>query len=155
MIYDIDEIITQCVDEETGEVDTLKLDMLRLERNEKIENLALWYKDLVADARAVEDESRKLKSRADAEKRKAESLKEYLKMKLGGEKFKTSKCSISYRKSEKVEISADTDVNDFSERFKTTTVEVKPNKAAIKEYLKNGGIIDGCRLEETQNIQIK
>lgn len=155
MIYDIDEIITQCVDEETGEVDTEKLDMLTLERDTKIENLALWYKDLVADAQAVKAEARKLKERADSEEKKAESLKEYLKFKLDGEKFKTSRCAISYRKSEKVEISSDIDVNDFSERFKLTKVEVKPNKTAIKEYLKSGGTLDGCSLEETKNIQIK
>lgn len=155
MIYDIDDIILQCVDEETGEIDAEKLDALTIERDGKIENLALWYKDLIADASAVEVEAKKLKERADAEKRKAESLKSYLRLKLDGEKFKTSRCSISYRKSERVEISAGTDVNDFSERFKVTKIEVKPNKTAIKEYLKGGGTIDGCSLEETRNIQIK
>lgn len=154
MIYDIDEIILQCVDEETGEVDAERLDMLTLERDTKLENLALWYKDLIAEAKATAEESKKLKERAESKKRRADSLKNYLFTVLHGEKFKTSRCNVSYRKSKKVEIAADTDVNDFSERFKTMTVEVKPNKKAIKEYLENGGTLDGCRLEETQNIQI-
>lgn len=155
MIYEIDDIILQCVDEETGEVDVEKLDRLTMENDAKMENIALWIKDLKAEEAAVADEAKKLESRSKALGNKAESLKSYLAYKLGGRKFKTARCTISYRASAKVEIAPDCDVDNFSNRFKTTTVEIKPNKKAIKEYLQSGGKIEGCWLEKTRNIQIK
>lgn len=155
MIYDIDDLILQCADQETGEVDTEKLDHLTMENDAKIENIALWIKDLKAEEAAVAEEARKLTARSKTLGNKAENLKSYLNYKLHGEKFKTARCTISYRNSAKVEIAADCNVDDFSGRFKTTTVEVKPNKKAIKEYLQNGGKIDGCWLEKTRSIQIK
>lgn len=155
MIYEIDDIILQCVDEETGEVDVEKLDRLTMENDAKMENIALWIKDLKAEEAAVADEAKKLESRSKALGNKAESLKSYLAYKLGGRKFKTAKCTISYRTSAKVKVADDCDVNNFSERFKAITVEVKPNKSAIKEYLQNGGELEGCWLEKVKNIQIK
>lgn len=155
MIYNISDIIQQCVDEETGEVDSNRLDALIMERDRKIENLALWEKDLQAEADAIEKESRNLRERAEVTRRKAESIKNYLVTALHGEKFKTSRCSVSYRKSAAVEISPTCDLNELSSRFKTETVEVKPNKKAMKEYLQSGGKIDGVGLVERQNIQIK
>ena len=45
-LYEIDNAILECIDLETGEIiDTDKLDALQLERETKIENVALWIKD--------------------------------------------------------------------------------------------------------------
>ena len=49
------------VDEETGEITNLdELDALQLERDEKIENIALWVKNLTADAAAIKAEAQNL-----------------------------------------------------------------------------------------------
>lgn len=155
MIYDISCIVQQCMDEETGEIDSNKLDALIMERDKKIENLALWEKDLQAEADAIEKESRSLKERAETTRRKAESIKSYLTTALHGEKFKTPRCSVSYRKSVAVDISPECNLSELTGRFKTEIVEIKPNKKAMKEYLQNGGKIDGVSLAEKQNIQIR
>ena len=42
-IFEIDEAILECVDLETGEIiDAERLDALQMERDKKIENVALW-----------------------------------------------------------------------------------------------------------------
>ena len=52
-LYEINEQIMACIDSETGEViDPEKLNDLQIAKDEKIENLALWYKDLLAEANA-------------------------------------------------------------------------------------------------------
>ena len=49
-LYEIDEQILNCIDQETGEIlDTEKLEQLQIDRNDKIENLILWIKDLKAE----------------------------------------------------------------------------------------------------------
>ena len=42
-LYDIDAAILDCVDQETGEIlDPEKLDALQMEREQKLEGVALW-----------------------------------------------------------------------------------------------------------------
>lgn len=56
-LYEIDEAILSCIDEETGEViDEERLTELALEREKKIENVALWYKNLMAEKEAYKKE---------------------------------------------------------------------------------------------------
>ena len=52
-LYEIDAAITALVDPETGEIsDFDAFDQLSMARDQKIENIALYYKNLVADAAA-------------------------------------------------------------------------------------------------------
>ena len=100
-IFEIDEAILECVDLETGEIiDAERLDALQMERDKKIENVALWQKECIAEADAIAAEIRKLQARKASAERKAESLKSYLQMALEGSKFKTSRVNISYRRSQ-------------------------------------------------------
>ena len=56
-LYEIDAAITALVDPETGEVsDFDAFDQLSMARDQKIENMALYYKKLVADAGAYKAE---------------------------------------------------------------------------------------------------
>lgn len=53
-LYEIDAAIMACIDEETGEItDPAKLDELDMTRDQKIENIALYIKDLRAEASAI------------------------------------------------------------------------------------------------------
>ena len=63
-LYEIDNEILACVDAETGEIlDTERLDALQMEREAKLEGVALWEKDLTAEANAVKEEADKLMAR--------------------------------------------------------------------------------------------
>lgn len=50
-LYEIDAAILECVDAETGEIiDPDALTALTMQREQKIENVALYYKNLLSDA---------------------------------------------------------------------------------------------------------
>ena len=50
-LYEIDTQITECFDADTGELlDAEKLENLMIEKENKLENVALWIKNLKADA---------------------------------------------------------------------------------------------------------
>lgn len=104
-LYEIDNEILNCVDMETGEiVDLDKLNSLQMERDQKVENIGCWIKNLLADAKALKEEKDNLVKRQKAAENKAESLKRFLFSYLNGEKFKTTRVAISYRSNSSVDI---------------------------------------------------
>ena len=151
-LYEINQSILECIDNETGEIiDADKLNELQIAKDEKLENLALWYKDLLAEANALKEEKETFAEREKAAKNKAESIKNYLSFVLNGENFKTTKCALSFRKSEKTVID---DIYSIPESYLKYS-EPKADLTEIKKAIKNGEEIKGAHLEETQNIQSK
>lgn len=152
-LYEIDQGILECLDLETGEViDPERLESLSMERNQKIENVVCWVKNLLSDADAIKAEKDALAEREAKCLKKAEDLKKWLAEALGGQKFSTAKCAVSFRRSETVEIADVALIPPELLRVKTTT---EPNKTAIKALLKDGQEVVGCSLVENQNLQIK
>ena len=153
-LYEIDEQILECIDEETGEIiDVEKLTALNMEREKKISNVACWIKDLKAEAEAIKNEKQNLAKRQAICENKAESLKKWLAYALNGEKFKNSKCNIGYRKSTSVNFGINFDFNTLPEDLKKVTVEPKKNE--IKQAIKDGLQIEGVTLEESNNIIVQ
>ncbi len=151
-LYEIDEAMLQCIDLETGEiVDFEKLNQLQMERDEKIEKVALWYKNLLSDAEAFKVEKNNFADKEKSAKNKAESLKKYLDYALQGEKFKTTRVNVTYRKSQSVECE---DINRVPKdylRYKDPELD----RTAVRQAFKEGTEVPGCSLMEKQNIQIK
>ena len=53
-IYEIDDSILALVDMETGKIeDEKRFDELQMERRQKVENIGCYYKNLVAEAKAM------------------------------------------------------------------------------------------------------
>ena len=156
-IYEINEQILNCIDPETGEIiDIDKLNELELERDAKIENVACWIKELKAEAEAIKTEKQTLAERQKVAENKAESLKKWLAYALDGQKFKTSKCSISYRKSESVEVTEEGLNNLMQEHDELLTYKApEPNKKAIKDALKDGLSVAGVQLVQNISTIIK
>ena len=157
-IYEIDNEIMSCIDMETGEViDTEKLNELHMERDAKIENVALWIKELKAEAEAIKNEKQALAERQRVAENKAESLKNWLAYALNGEKFKTAKCSISYRNSESVEVTEEGLEALMREHEDLLTYKTpEPNKKAIKDAIKNDGLtVAGVQLVQKTSTIIK
>ena len=111
-LYEINADILACVDAETGEIDADKLDELLIERNDKIEAIALWVKNLTAEINMIKAEEKALADRCKAKESKVESLKKYLDSALSGQKFETAKVAVNFRKSSKVEITDFTKIPD-------------------------------------------
>lgn len=83
------------IDEETGEIlNAEDLDNLELEKNEKIEQLCLWIKNLKSDASAYKAEKDSFAKKQKAAENKAESIKNYIAYILAGEKFKTDRGAV-------------------------------------------------------------
>ena len=133
-----------------------ELDELNIAREEKIESICLWIKNLRAEASAIKDEEKNLTERRKAKENKADRLESYVASNLQGKPFETSKVKVSWRKSESVEILNEDAVPDS---FLDIQVVRKPMKAEIKKRLKEaeakGEDIPWAALEKKQNIQIK
>lgn len=152
-LYEIEQEIMACVDEETGEIiDPEKLDALEMEREKKIEAVILWRKDLMAEAEAVKKEADVLSKRAKSCENKAEQLKNYISYALGGQKFKTDRCSVSYRKTSGVVLD---DIYKISAKFWGDIKESWISKTKIKEAIEKGETVEGAHIEENQGIIIK
>lgn len=152
-LYEIDQQIMSCVDMDTGEiVDMDKLSELQIERETKLENIALWIKNLKAEEAALKAEKDAFAEREKQTKAKREKLSEWLTEALNGEKMSTNKVSISFRKSESVKI---TDIEAIPMNYIVETITESPDKVAIKNALKKGLDVPGCELELKNNISIK
>lgn len=163
-LYEIDHAISEAferaIDPETGElIDEeawARLEDLQMDREQKLENVALWIKDLNAEAAAIKAEEDALKRRRQSTEKKADSLKGYLASALGGsEKFKTARVAISWRKSETAELLDGVDPVSLPLEYQRVKVSVEADKAKLKEALKAGKTVEGVELVERQNIQIK
>lgn len=151
-LYEIEQAIMDCVDLETGEIiDIEKLDQLQMDKDVKIENTALFIKNLLSDADQIREEEKKLADRRRVCENKAKSLKEYLSGFLGGEKFKTPRVAISYRKSKSVDVQ---DITALPKEYLKYS-EPTANKTEIKKAIEAGTAVPGCVLVENSNIQIK
>ena len=157
-LYEIDNAILECIDTETGEViDIDKLNELQLERDTKIENVACWIKDLKAEAEAIKTEKNALAERQKAAENKAESLKKWLAYALGGQKFSTAKCAVSFRNTESVEVTEEGLEALMKEHDELLTYKApEPNKTAIKNAIKNDGLnVAGVQLVQNVSTIIK
>lgn len=151
-LYEINEAILACIDEETGEIlDGERLNELQMERSDKIESVALWYKDLTAEIKAFKAEKNAFAERQKKAEAKAESIKKWLADALNGERFETAKALVSFRKSQKIEIDNIYDVDENFLRYSEPTAD----KNAIKDAIKAGEAVKGARLVDALSISVK
>ena len=156
-IFEIDKAIMECVDLETGEIiDTEQLDKLQMERDAKLENVACWIKELKVEAEALKAEKQALAERQKVAENKMESLKKWLAYALQGEKFKTPKCAISFRKSEAVEVTDEGLNNLMKDHDELLTYKApEPNNTKIKQAINDGLNVEGVQLVQNISTIIK
>lgn len=151
-LYEIDRNLTSLVDEETGEIlDFEAFEQLQLERDKKLENIALWIKNLKADVEKFKAEKKNFEDKIERAENKTESLKNYLSTFLGGEKFKTARVSCSFRETESVDV---TDIGVIPDKYLRYS-EPTANKPAIKAAIKGGKEISGAQLIKKSSLIIK
>ena len=160
-LYEIDQAILDCVDLETGEIlDPEKLDALQMERERKLEGVALWVKDLKAEAAAVKEEADKLKAREKSLNNKIDGLKNWLMYALNGEKLKTPRCNVYYTRNQRLVIADEEKLIKLLQDTEEPEVYLKfpppeLRKEEIKKFLKEGYKIQGATLEQTESVVIK
>lgn len=155
----LEKVLTEGIswDEETGEIlfDEDSLEQLELDRKEKIEGTALFLKNLLAEANAINEEKAKLDKRQKQKEKAVERLKEYLAYNLTSakqSKFETGKVLLSFRKSEAVEIS---NIELLPKKYIRTVTKEEANRTAIKQAIKDGQTVSGAELITKMNLQIK
>lgn len=140
------------IDEETGEIlNADELEKLEIEREEKLENLACWFKELNAESEAILNESKVLKSRAERVSKQADRVKSYIALQLNGEELKSNRVVVTWKKSESTEI---TDITQIPEQYIKTKIETTADKTAIKKAIKAGEYIKGARIINNNNMSI-
>lgn len=156
-LYDIDRELESLLDADTGEItDFERFTQLHMARDAKIENTALYIKNLRAFARDARAEEQALADRRRTAEKKADRLESYLDSVLGGEKYASARVEIKYRKSKSVEI--DADFIAWAERYMPSLLRQKvpeADKAAIKNWLESYGNLEHARLIERQSMIIK
>ena len=167
-LYDIDAQIAaldgaaeddMLIDAETGELISVSqaLDALRMEREEKLENVACWVKNLCAEADAIREEENRLVKRRKAAETKAANLKSWLLAAMTREdgttdKLKTGRVSISVKRNP-----PSTVVDDelLPSTYKVAKITYQANKELIKRELLAGGEVPGAHLEYGRSVVIK
>lgn len=160
-LYEIDEEIQELlseVDPETGELitDYAALDALLMEREAKIENIVLFIKNLSSDVRELKAEEAALAERRKKAEKKAERLREYVSHALGGERFQTPRCCVSFRKSTALELGEG--FTEWAKEHADTLLRYKapePDKTAIQAALAGGAEIPNAKLVQNTTMTIK
>jgi predicted RNase H-like nuclease (RuvC/YqgF family) len=103
----------------------------------------------------IDEEIKRLQAHKKRNKTKIELLSRSIigLINLYGE-FKSDLLNFKTRKSTVVEVDEDC-INALAEDYITTKTTVSPNKTAIKTALKNGLEINGCKLVEKHNLNVK
>ena len=159
-IVDIVDSIYQCVDEETGEISDEEqverlndlLGRLQAERDKKIENVALYVKELDAEAKALKSEEETLRNRRKRKEAGITALKAWLGNALDGAKFETTRTAVSFRKSTSVRI---LDESAIPPEYVKVKEERTVDKVGIKKALQGGLTVAGAELETKQNVAVK
>ena len=159
-LYEIDQEILNCIDMETGEIlDIEKLNALQMEREHKLEGVALWIKDLRAEAAAVKEEADKLTARKKSLDNKIDGLKVWLLNALAGEKLKTPRCNVYQTHNQRLAVADEPKLIEFLQTLEQPDrflkVEPELRRDEIKKALKEGYIIPGAALEPTESVVIK
>lgn len=160
-LYEIDAGIQELLSEtdpETGELitDYAALDALLMEREAKIENIVLFIKNLSSDVRELKAEEAALAERRKKAEKKAERLREYVSHALGGERFQTPRCCVSFRKSTALELGEG--FTEWAKEHADTLLRYKepePDKVAIKSALAGGAEIPEAKLVQNTTMTIK
>lgn len=164
-LYEIKEQYLQAleslqIDDETGEIIGGEyIANLQSEFAEKAENVGLYIKNLKADVNALGNEIQALTARKRETEKRVEWLRSYLynvMKETGNNKISTSKISMYFKKSQKLQCNADfvkwcKGNRDDLLRYS----EPELDKMKIKEEIKNGAVFDGAWIEQGENIIIR
>lgn len=169
-LYEVNQAIEDALsrldfDPETGEIGEntdeviAELDALQMERTRILEYVAKVTLNTRAEAAMVKAEEERLKARRGALERKEERLLHILDRECAGEKTDLGIATVSYRISEKVEISDSGAAvkwlkeNGHDDCYRTPAPEV--NKSEVKALLKKGQKVPGAVLVRHNNCSLK
>ncbi|MCP3925036.1 MAG: hypothetical protein GY714_20860 [Desulfobacterales bacterium] len=164
-LYDINKELVMkleaAVNPETGEIEgTADIEMLEIDRAIKISNIAKYIKNLAAMEVALKNEKKSIDNRIRTNHNKVEYLKNYLQDNLeAGEKISDPQFKISWRKSSSVKIDCEKltaqELYDDIPGLVRYKESFEFDKKGIKEYLKEGGELEGAGIVNKIKVVVK
>ena len=158
-VYEIDREIERILSEvnEDGELPETAIDelmKLNKDREAKVENAACMVINLTAEAKALKDQEAALAQRRKSIENRVARIKSWLEFVTDGNSFSSPRVQVKWSKSTAVEIDPAVFWENPAEMF-IRRKDPEVDKNAIKQVLKDGGIVAGASLVERRNIQIK
>lgn len=152
-LWEIDDQIRSCVDYETGEIiDPEYLENLMMAREQKIENVALYIKELTYFTGVMESEIANLTKRKKAAENAVKGMKEWLVGACYQTKFETPRCKVTFRTSQETIIDNEVKIPD---RYKSEKIVITVDKTAVKKAILAGEKVTGAHIKENVNATVK
>lgn len=154
-LYEIEEakdFIERMKSEDDVELEAYSRSLVIQEKN-KVNAIVGYLREVELTAEMAENESKRLAELAKYYRNRQERIKQSVKWAMqahGIEKIETDKFRISFRKSESVEVD---DVDALPEEF--VVMKKQADKTSIKKAIKDGKTVEGARIVENSNLQIK
>lgn len=154
-------IIEKSTDLETGEISEQAFEAIsnmELTKEQITKNVISYYRECNSNTAIIDAEIKRLQDIKAKFAKQSESIEKYIKKSVPeGEKINTPEYSISWRKSESIEIEPDADI-DTIEIIHPDFIRTKKelDKTAIKKYCKDADILPvGIKLIQKNNLIIK
>ena len=169
-LYEVDQAIQSLLsqlepDPETGEIpmeaDVIltELNGLQMERSRILEYLAKLVLNTRAEASSLKNEEARLRERRRSLERKDERLMTILDRECGGTKTDCGVATVSYRRTEKVDVADSTAAvqwlreNSHTDCYRIPEPEV--NKTEVKKLLKSGTAVPGTTLVQDVSCSLR
>lgn len=161
-LREIDQAILGLFDPETGDLldeDGIEFELLQMEREDKIKNTALYFRQLAGETRVLADEIAGLQKKKNVTENKMRWLKYLLNEALQGQKFHHPLVDVSYRKSTYLDITDENAVIAFCQEsghldcLKQKPIEISTSD--ITRLIKEGVEVPGAEIAERYNLGVK
>ncbi len=150
------EVTNQIIEAQHEAVDTEQLDALQIAFDDKAVSCACVVKNLTAEVSAIESEIKRLVDLKVSRQNNVDRLKAYImsNMKAAGlSKVENGVHKIRIQKSPLSITVTDTDAVPVE--FKTEVIEVKIDRKAIADFIKQNGVIpDGIDAKQNEHLRI-
>lgn len=161
-LREIDQAILGLFDPETGDLldeDGIEFEFLQMEREDKIKNTALYFRQLAGETKVLADEIAGLQKKKKVTENKMRWLKYLLNEALQGQKFHHPLVDVSYRKSTYLDITNENAVIAFClESGHLDCLKQKPieiSTSDITRLIKEGVEVPGAEIAERYNLGVK
>lgn len=152
----LQEVLENTEEQDVKELIKKSMEEVQEQTTTKIENLIKYIKNLEAEAVAIAEERKRLQSREKTLDNKITGAKEYLKditSQSEAKKIKAGIFNVSIRKNASSINVVNLEV--IPAKYKNTVTTVAADKKAIKEALKNGEVVEGVELKQSESLIIK
>lgn len=161
-LREIDQAILGLFDPETGDLldeGGVEFELLQMEREDKIKNMALYFRQLAGETKVLADEIAGLQKKKKVTENKMRWLKYLLNEALQGQKFHHPLVDVTYRKSTYLDITNENAVIAFCQEsghldcLKQKPIEISTSD--ITRLIKEGVEVPGAEIAERYNLGVK